>query len=114
MTTAQKRRLIYVCVIAAIPLIALWRGFVVHKLWTWFGVPLGLPVVSVWHAYGLSVLATVLGTLPKRPTIPSGVNSEESKNNVAIEAALTATWDLLVPLITVLAGFTVHYLGGVP
>lgn len=32
----------------------LFRGMVVRDLWYWFVVPLGLPVLSIAHAIGLS------------------------------------------------------------
>lgn len=41
--------------------IALWRAYVIARLWAWFVVPLGLPAIGVVPAYGLTLVAGVLG-----------------------------------------------------
>lgn len=38
-----------------------WVGLTLSVLWGWFAVPLfGLPVLTVWQAYGLSLIAYTL------------------------------------------------------
>jgi hypothetical protein len=49
--------------IALIPVILLAAAFTVQHLWAWFAVPLGLPAISMSHAYGLSIL---IGTMAKQ------------------------------------------------
>ena len=39
-----------------IPLITIFRGFVLQKLWLWFMIPFGLSEIGLAHALGLSVL----------------------------------------------------------
>lgn len=39
--------------------IALWQGFVIHLLWRWFVVPIGLPEIGILHAIGLSMFVAV-------------------------------------------------------
>ena len=34
------------------------NGFVIFKLWTWFGVPLGWPQITILNALGLDLLFT--------------------------------------------------------
>jgi hypothetical protein len=43
-------------IILTVPLAA-WHGWVLARLWLWFVVPLGVPVIDVWHAAGISVIA---------------------------------------------------------
>jgi hypothetical protein len=35
------------------------RAFIIRDLWGWFLVPLGLPEISVLHAFGLGLFATL-------------------------------------------------------
>lgn len=46
--------------VAFIALFALYNGFVLSILFGWFLVPLGLPQIGIAHAYGLSLLASVI------------------------------------------------------
>ena len=58
MTTKTDENTILYAVLSfaiAVPSI-MWRGFVLAKLWAWFVVPLGLPVIGMWHAAGLAGL----------------------------------------------------------
>lgn len=41
------------------PLMAL-KAVVVRDLWLWFIVPLGLPALTFWHAFGLSITISYL------------------------------------------------------
>ena len=40
-------------------LLALFGAFTISTLWGWFVVPFGVQTISLAHAYGLSVLASV-------------------------------------------------------
>lgn len=40
--------------------IALFTGFIVSVLWGWFIVPLGVAQIGFAHAYGISLLGSVL------------------------------------------------------
>src|SRR5688572_9922626 len=55
-------------VIAALAIFSVWiimlplgvlRAFILRDLWSWFLVPLGLPEISVLHAFGLGLFATL-------------------------------------------------------
>ena len=46
--------------LALIPVNIFVTGFVVSYLWLWFLVPLGLPVISLAHAFGIAVFAEAL------------------------------------------------------
>lgn len=35
---------------------ALLHGYLLHTMWAWFAVPIGAPVIGLWHAYGLAVM----------------------------------------------------------
>lgn len=35
------------------------RAFIIRDLWSWFLVPLGLPEISVLHAFGLGLFASL-------------------------------------------------------
>lgn len=49
--------------IAFIAVICLYQAFVLATLWTWFIVPLGVVKIGLTHAYGLSLIPSViLGT----------------------------------------------------
>jgi len=38
------------------PVLVLYSSFVIFKLYMWFGVTAGLPVLSYWHIYGLCMI----------------------------------------------------------
>lgn len=52
-----------------LPSSAIWSGFVLHKLWAWFVVPLGVAPVSTAHAIGLTCVLGLFTRLPKEDFI---------------------------------------------
>lgn len=44
--------------IVGTPIWLAWSGLVLHRLWGWFVVPLGLPPIGIAHAAGLGLLCT--------------------------------------------------------
>jgi hypothetical protein len=40
----------------AMPFLVTSSGFALSILWRWFVVPLGMPVIGIWHAAGLAAL----------------------------------------------------------
>jgi hypothetical protein len=54
-------------VAAIIVPIAIWNGIIVHLLWRWFVVPLGVSEIGILHAIGLSLLASVWKGLGRKP-----------------------------------------------
>lgn len=59
--------------ILAIGASILLTAFTLATLWGWFLVPLGLPVIGYAHAYGLSILATLLrGNQITKPSESNG------------------------------------------
>jgi len=43
---------------------AAFRAYVLARCWLWFVVPLGLPVLSMAHAYGLACLTLLMTYMP--------------------------------------------------
>lgn len=37
----------------------LWAGYVMSKLWLWYLVPLGLPVIGTWTMFGTALIVSV-------------------------------------------------------
>lgn len=57
--------------------VLLLHAWAARDLWGWFAVPLGIPAITLWHAYGIGLLtslythqysATPEGKLPERLT----------------------------------------------
>lgn len=48
-----------------IPFSAVWRGFVLTKLWAWFVVPFGPEPIGIAHAIGLSLAVVVFANTTK-------------------------------------------------
>ena len=48
------------------PVFWMWEGFVFVRLWYWFVVPLGLPVVDMAQAVGLAALVGLVTTQRQR------------------------------------------------
>lgn len=49
--------------VALFGIMALYHGFVLATLWSWFVTPLGVAKIGLAHAYGLSLIpAVILGT----------------------------------------------------
>lgn len=51
---------------------AFWSGLTVSVLWGWFLVPLGLPIIGLWHAYGLSLIWSAFSGLGRKPQDDKG------------------------------------------
>ncbi len=47
-----------------------WGGYVALKLWAWFLLPLGAPVVSFWGLMGLRATVSFLRGIPYRKDPP--------------------------------------------
>jgi hypothetical protein len=48
-------------------LLLAFRGFVVSRLWLWFIVPLGAPLISISWAIGIAVLVTMFAPISNKP-----------------------------------------------
>ena len=76
------------------------RGYVLHELWAWFLVPLGLPIIGKAHAYGIAILlwlATTAGT-------KSQLDQEKPAGEQLIQACVLV---LMYPAVSLLAGWIV-------
>ena len=71
-------------------LLALFGAFTISTLWSWFVVPFGVQTISLAHAYGLSVLASVF-------------MSTRGLNNT--KAADTLTQGVMLNIFALLFGF---------
>jgi len=79
-----------------IPLSILMNAFVLHKLWAWFMVPLGIAPIGLAHAWGLAILIGLFTT--------SKVQKTESKG----EAIGQFIGLMLAPLFALLFGWIAH------
>jgi hypothetical protein len=66
------RRLVDNMWILVVPFIALCvflcsflNALAFNLMWLWFLVPLGLPVLTMWHSYGIVVMASIFQKIPK-------------------------------------------------
>jgi hypothetical protein len=88
-------------VLALIPVGIYFWAQAYYSLWTWFAVPLGAPVVSMAHAYGLSCLARAYTW---------NSSNLDTKTEGAISRAFTAT--IVAPWLIILTGhIVVHWIG---
>lgn len=106
----KKQQIVAYAVMAAMPVLALWRGFVVGKLWGWFGVPIGLPPISTWHAYGLTILVSMMTWAPKRPRL----DGKDEEYSTEVDMVMETAWQFLVPTVGIVFGAVLHFIGGVP
>lgn len=86
------------------PAVLLWRGFVLSKLWLWFLVPLGAPVIVAWHAAGICL---VMSMFTNRGT-DQVADAEIAKRSNG-EKLWRAMFDMfMLPLIFLGVGWVVH------
>ena len=61
------RGLFFVLVLLVLaPYIVVTHGFVLSKLWLWFLVPIGLPVIGLWQGAGICLIVEFLTHQPLR------------------------------------------------
>lgn len=72
------------------------RGVVLSYLWLWFLVPLGLPVIGIMHALGISLIVTFLVT-------STGNKHEQYPKKTK------AIMGILFPLIVFVFGYVYHF-----
>lgn len=54
--TTRGKILVFLLLVGLAPV----YGWTTATLWSWFLVPLGLPAISIWHAYGIGTLTMFL------------------------------------------------------
>jgi len=98
---------------------AIWRGFVLSLLWTWFAVPLGIPQVSIAFVLGFECLVRMLSytlvpdigaELEKtilKYTPRKKVEVDDSTDKFVRDALLA----VFVPLVFLVTGYIFHLLG---
>lgn len=96
------------CLIAIIvtPCAVLLKGFVLSKLWFWFIVPLGVPAISLWHAWGIAILAAMFSHQASTSTYDPKV--EEYGFGYVI--AKSIIMGILMPLLTWFFGYIAYSL----
>lgn len=72
------------------------RGIVLSYMWLWFLVPLGLPVIGVLHALGISVIVTFLTF---NPFIKHEMHPKGTKIFISI----------FFPLVVFIFGYLYHF-----
>lgn len=95
------------------PLLAIWNGFVLSKLWTWFVVPLGVNQISIPHAMGISTLVGLFlsGIVLTLAQIKS--NMEDKDEDQLLVALMTSfLFGIIVPLLAWGFGAIYHYFIG--
>ena len=76
-------------------------GYIISWMWVWFVVPLGVPAITLVHAWGLSAMIYIVSRTP---------SIYENENNKIDGGKVTAA--LLMPWITLLVGYILHgYVG---
>lgn len=77
-------------IVALVAPMALLNGWAIATLWGWFVVPLGVKVISFAHAFGLSLIVSVMTT--------RGVQGEDSFKSKLVKA-------IMLPIVAVLFGW---------
>lgn len=79
-------------IVGFIALMAFYHAFVLATLWGWFVTPFGVTAINMAHAYGLSLIPSVI--LSSR-----GLHAPEDKR---LENAVSA---LIIPAVALLLGW---------
>jgi hypothetical protein len=89
--------------IAAFAILSVWvimlplgvlRAFIIRDLWSWFLAPLGLPEISVLHAFGLGLFASLFLDQMLAVLIIGNDNAAAFRHLLQGVAAWLATWGL--------------------
>jgi len=96
--------LVVMIFLVAIPLSALWRGFVLSHLWEWFAVPLGVAQIGYIHAVGLSLLVALFSPTANR------VHETKDPGLTLDKAGAEFGTIFVVPLVFLVIGAMVHSL----
>ena len=94
-----------VAVTVTVPFVFLFvvlRAWTLSWLWWWFVVPLGVPMLNVWHTYGLAVLLS-FATTPV--TALSGIQRDKSKEAQMRQVVAP----VLAPPLALGLGFLLHW-----
>ena len=70
------------------------RAFIIRDLWGWFLVPLGLPEISVLHAFGLGLFASLFVDQMLAALIVGNDNAAAFRHLLQGIAGWLATWGL--------------------
>ena len=76
------------------------EAFAILLLWTWFIVPLGCPSITIFHAFGMGLFATLLCHQY------ADITNKEDKQGDIISYLLSK------PLVCIAIGYFVHLLMG--
>lgn len=79
-----------------VPFAVAWKGYVLHLLWLWFMVPLGLPAIGVALACGVGLVVSYL-------TVDLGV--ERKDHDLPSTIALM----VLVPATMLIGGWCIRW-----
>jgi len=81
-----------------LPIAIALRAYVLAELWDWFVVPLGVSAITLWHAYGLAALVSLMtGNL-----WPAVSDKKESMTYQTFKMAATC---ILAPLLAWFIGW---------
>jgi hypothetical protein len=84
---------------------ALAYGFVLSKLWSWFLVPLGLPVIGALHAAGIMGLVRLMTHDIQAVLNQKVTNDDEEETYVKIIRWFSL---LLIPWVSLAVGAVIH------
>ena len=93
-------------IIIVTPFAIMLRGFVLTRLWLWFLVPLGLPAIGLWHAYGLSILIALFTSGMGR--IPSNKDEDERRSIIYHSVFRLIGYSIGGPLLLWLLGLVCY------
>lgn len=75
--------------------ISLLRGWVLSYLWLWFVVPLGVQPIGLWHAFGLSMMISMLTGSKVAPyPKPEGLDALKQLGETALLGVVSALFVL--------------------
>lgn len=84
----------FIITLAFVALATVWGGFVLHVLWGWFIVPIGVPQISIAQSLGLTLIIRLL-------VAPTKTDKEDAPSN---DLALMG----VSPLIALIVGWVYH------
>ena len=75
--------------LAILPLIILFDGYVFHQLWHWFLVDLGLPEISLVRAIGISIIFQFIQNKSKKSKVKTSSDVDDVSNSIELLTVIT-------------------------
>jgi len=78
----------------------MWKAWVLHSLWVWFLVPVGVPEISGMQCFGLSLLITLM--------ITKGITKKDIEDDTLESWLLTVFNSFGLPAVCLFMGWVVQ------